>query len=87
MGSARGLNLEPPSVFKLQPISISHGNRLRKVEKNIFTLIRRQAKAAAMARVKIESERSCCLFLRPMPAVDERTRDERIPELKRDAWS
>ena len=61
-----GLNLQPPSIFQLQPISIGHGNRLRKVEKNIIPLICRQAKAAAMARVEIESERTCCLFLRPL---------------------
>src|SRR5258708_9205395 len=57
----------PPSIFKLQAISIGHRNRLRKVEKDIFALIRNQANAAAMARVKIESGSSCRLFLRPMP--------------------
>jgi hypothetical protein len=62
----RGLNLQPPSIFQLQPISIGHGYRLRKVEKNIVPLICRQTKAAAMACVEIESERTRCLFLRPL---------------------
>ena len=48
-----GLNLQPPSIFQLQPISIGHRNRLRKVKKNIVPLICRQTKAAAMACVKV----------------------------------
>jgi hypothetical protein len=63
----RCLNLEPSTIFKLQAISISHGNRLGKVEQDIFALIPSQANAASMARVKIESERSCRVFRRPMP--------------------
>jgi hypothetical protein len=51
-----GLNFEPPPIFKLQAISISHCNRLRKVEKDVFALIRSQANATAMARIKIESQ-------------------------------
>src|ERR1700758_2486617 len=31
----RSLNLEPSTIFELQTISISHGNRLGKVEQNI----------------------------------------------------
>jgi hypothetical protein len=61
-----GLELQQSPVFKLQSISIGHGNRFRKIEKDIFALIRSQANAAAMARVKIERERACRLFLRPM---------------------
>jgi hypothetical protein len=52
----RGLNLEPPPVIQLQAIPIGHGDRLRKVEKNILALICGQAKAASMTRIKIESE-------------------------------
>jgi hypothetical protein len=63
----RSLNLEPSTIFKLQAISISHGNRLGKVEQDIFALIPSQANAASMARVKIESERSCHFFRRPIP--------------------
>jgi hypothetical protein len=37
------------------------------VEKDIFALIRDQPNATAMARVKIESESACRLFLRPKP--------------------
>src|SRR5262249_4424984 len=60
------LNKQPPPIFELQTISISHGNGFRKVEKDLFALVRRQAYAAAMARVKIESEGACSLFLRPI---------------------
>jgi hypothetical protein len=63
----RGLNPEPSPIFKLQAISIGHGDRFRKVEKDVFALIRSQANATAMACVEVESERACCLFLRPMP--------------------
>jgi hypothetical protein len=61
------LNLQPPPIFELQPVSVGHGNRFRKVEKNVFPLIRRQANAATMARIKIESKSARPFFLRPMP--------------------
>ncbi len=61
-----GLNLQPPAVFQLQAISIGHRDRFRKVEKDIFALIRSQANSAAMARVEIESESACRFFLRPV---------------------
>jgi len=61
-----GLNHQLPPIFKLQTISISHRNGFRKVEKDLFPFVRRQAYAAAMARVKIESESACGLFLRPI---------------------
>jgi hypothetical protein len=61
------LNLEPPPVFELQSVSVGHGNRFRKIEKDILTLVHGQANAAAMARVKIESESSCYFFFRPVP--------------------
>jgi hypothetical protein len=64
----RSLNLEPSTIFKLQAISISHGNRLGKVEQHIFALISSQANTASMPRVEIESERSCCVFRRPIPS-------------------
>ncbi len=66
-GLRSSLNLQPPPIFQLQAITIGHRNRFRKVKKDIFALIRSQANAAAMARVKIESESACRLFLRPMP--------------------
>src|SRR5690349_16737332 len=59
----RGLNPEPSSILKLQTISIGHRDRFRKVEKHVFTLIRSQANATAMSRVKIESEQARCFFL------------------------
>jgi hypothetical protein len=61
-----GMDLQPPSVGQLQAISIRHRDSFRQVEKDIFTLICSQANAAAMACVKIESERACRFFLRPM---------------------
>jgi hypothetical protein len=66
-GLCSGLNLEPPPILKLQAISVGHRDRFRKVEKDIFALIRSQANAAPMASVKIESESACRLFLRPQP--------------------
>jgi hypothetical protein len=62
----RSLNLEPSTVFELQTISISHGNRLGKIEQDIFALIPNQANSASMARVEIESERSDSFFRRPI---------------------
>jgi len=52
----RGLNPEPSTVFKLQSISISHGNSLGKVKQDIFALIASQANSTSMAGVKIESD-------------------------------
>jgi hypothetical protein len=62
-----GLNFHPVPIFKQQAISLSHRNRLRKVEKDVFALIRNQANAAPMPCVKIESESACGLFLWPKP--------------------
>ena len=61
------LNLQPPPIFQLQAIAIGHRNGLRKVKEDIFAMIRGEANTAAMARVKIESERSCRVFRWPMP--------------------
>jgi hypothetical protein len=61
------LNLQPPAVFQLQAISIGHGNRFRKVKKDIFSLIGSQANSATIARVEIESESACRFFLWPVP--------------------
>src|SRR5262249_12618359 len=61
------LHLEQSSVIEFQGISIRHGDRFRKLEKDLFALIRGQSKAAAMARVKIERDRARGPFLRPMP--------------------
>ena len=61
------LNPEPPSVVKLHTISISHGDSLWKIEKDILALIRREPNPAPMARVEIERDGACGSFLRPMP--------------------
>jgi hypothetical protein len=48
------LNPQPSPVFQLQAISIGHGNRFRKIKKDILSLVRSQANTSAMARVEIE---------------------------------
>ena len=62
-----GLNLQPPPILELQAVSISHRDSFPKVEKDVFTLIRTQANASAMPRVKIDSESALSLFIRPIP--------------------
>ena len=70
-----GLDLQQPPVFKLQGISIGHRNRFRKVEKDVFALIRNESDAAAMARVEIERERTRRRLLGPVP---RETMDESV---------
>jgi hypothetical protein len=60
------LNHQPPPIFKLQTISIGHGNGIRKVQEDIFAFIHSQANAPAMARATIEGQSACCVFLWPM---------------------
>ena len=62
-----GLNLQQPAVVELQGISISHGHRFWKFEKDIFALIRSEANAAAMACIEIKRDDACRLLLRPLP--------------------
>jgi hypothetical protein len=61
------LNHEPPPIVKLHTISISHGDSLWKIEKDVLALIRREPNPAPMARIEIERESACGIFLRPMP--------------------
>jgi hypothetical protein len=61
------LNFEPPPVVELQAISIGHCNRFRKVEQDIFALIRSQSNTTAMATIKVEGESASGIFFRPMP--------------------
>jgi hypothetical protein len=63
----RGLNLEPPTIFELQAISVGHSNRLGKVEQDIFASIPNQTDAASMPRVEIKSKGACRFFRRPIP--------------------
>jgi hypothetical protein len=63
---ASSLNHQPSPIFKLQPIAIGHRNSFRKVQKDIVAFVHCQANAAAMARVKIEGQSPCCVFLWPM---------------------
>jgi len=62
-----GLNLKPSPILELKAISLGHRNRFREVEKDIFALIRGEANAATMARVKVESESTSRLFFGPVP--------------------
>jgi hypothetical protein len=61
------LNHEPPPIVKLHAISISHGDSLWKIEKDILALIRREPNPAPMARIEIERDSACGTFLGPMP--------------------
>jgi hypothetical protein len=38
-GFCGGLNSEPSSIFQLQAVSIGHGNRFAKIEKDIFAMV------------------------------------------------
>jgi hypothetical protein len=60
------LNLQPPPIFQLQAIAIGHRNGLRKVKEDILAMIRSQANAPAMARIKIKRQSAYCFFFRPM---------------------
>jgi hypothetical protein len=62
-----GPNLQQSPILELQAISIGHGNGSWKIENEFLALISDQANATSVTRVKIESDRTCCLFLRPMP--------------------
>ena len=64
-----GLNLQQSPILELQAISVGHRNRFWKVEKDVLTLIRGQANAPAVTRIKIESDCACRLLLRPMPGA------------------
>jgi hypothetical protein len=61
------LNPEPPPVVKLHTISISHGDSLWKIEKDILALIRREPNSASVPGIEIERDSACGIFLRPMP--------------------
>jgi len=61
------LNHEPPPVIKLHTIPISHGDRFRKIEKDILPLIRREPNPASVPGIEIECDSACGIFLRPMP--------------------
>jgi hypothetical protein len=58
---------EPPPIVELQPISIRHCDRFRKVEENFFALIREQTNPSPVAPLEIEREASCSLVCRPSP--------------------
>jgi hypothetical protein len=55
-GLSSGPDLQPPPVFQLQAVSVGHRDGFRQVEKDILSLVSSQANAAAVTRIKIESE-------------------------------
>jgi hypothetical protein len=55
-GLRSGSDLQPPPVFQLQTVSVGHRDGFRQVEKDILSLVSSQANAAAVTRIKIESE-------------------------------
>ena len=61
------LNHEPPPIVKLHTISISHGDSLWKIEKDILALIRREPNPAPMARIEIERDSTRGILFWPMP--------------------
>jgi hypothetical protein len=65
-GLGSGVNLYQPPIVELQTVSVGHRDHLRKIEKDIFALVRGQANATAMARFKIEGDRARGPFPRPM---------------------
>jgi hypothetical protein len=63
-----GPNLQQPPILKLQAIPVEHGNCVWKIEKELLTLIRDQANATPVTRVKIKGDCTCRLLLRPIPS-------------------
>jgi hypothetical protein len=62
-----GLYPEPPPILELQAVSVGHRDCFRKIEKDIFALVRGETSAATMARIEVESESTRRLFLGPVP--------------------
>jgi len=69
------LNLEPSPIFKSEAIAIRHRNRFREVEEDVFTLIRGQANAAAIACIIIEGKSACRFPLRPKAGAAMKQRE------------
>jgi hypothetical protein len=61
------LNHKPPPIIKLHAIPINHGDRFRKIEEDILSLIRREPNPAPVPGVEIECDSAFRIFLRPMP--------------------
>jgi hypothetical protein len=61
-----GSDPEPVTIIKLQPIAVSHGDCLGEVQKDILSVVRRQANSAPMTRVEIKSESADGLLGRPV---------------------
>ena len=49
-------HLQPPPVLQLEAVSVGHRDGFRQVEKDILSLVGCQLNAAAVTRIKIESE-------------------------------
>jgi hypothetical protein len=61
------LNHEPSAIIKLHTIPISHGDRFRKIEKDILALIRREPNPPSVPGIEIERDSACGTSHRPMP--------------------
>lgn len=65
-GFRSSLNLQPPPIIELQPVSVGHSNRFRKIEKDLFSLVHRQENTPAVAGVEIQGESSYRFFFGPV---------------------
>lgn len=63
------LDSQPLPILELQAISIGHRNGAWQIDKDVPAVIRHQANAPAMTRVKINGEGVCSLFPGPFPAA------------------
>jgi len=61
------LDFQQSPIVELQSVPVGHGNRFRKIQKDIFTLVRHQRNASAVAGIEIERDRALSPFLRPIP--------------------
>jgi hypothetical protein len=60
------LDHQPPAVFELHTISVSHGHSFGKVEKDVLACVQGQADTAAVPRVEIERKGACGALLGPV---------------------
>src|SRR5215475_14006667 len=60
-------NSEPPSIVKLQPIAVRHGNCVWKIQQQILTKIVSETNAAPVSPIKIKRKRAHCCMVGPLP--------------------
>ena len=68
----RSPHSQPPPVVELQTVSIDHGDRLRQIEKNLFTVVGSQANATPVTPIELESHSTYRSLIRPLayPSMD-----------------